>query len=460
MGLETATYIADLVATNPIGPTDPKSQGDDHLRLLKSVLQNTFPGAGKAFDFSTLWPTQTVRGLYIRTHPDADSAASKIMLIHADEIVLDDGTRVAPANGLVGDLAVSGAGGRMTGYTEGASEWIEANYIRKSSDGTEGLILRAAKKWSQDQAQTSDDGNAATFFTTSNNAKIAQSFQLATAGEVPFVITKQAKVASPTGNMWLTIEADSSGAPSGTPLATSDKIDVSKLATSAQEILFPFRSPASLSASTTYWLVWNSDLTPDGVNYVDTRYKAITNPYANGKLIDFDSSAWQTGFGGDGGVSDVYFKIFVTISATTWAYPTGYNQRCLLGYFYNNSGSNLVRTVAHNRRIKLLEDSAAGNTAATIPTLFDLSALLPPVPLRVFQDAGNSTGSARANAAGIPEGFGAAINSGAEGSVQVIVPAASANEQVPMNPILTEFQRAYYFTSAGTAYFWISGWEW
>jgi hypothetical protein len=41
MGLEAATYIADLVATNPTSG-DPKSQGDDHLRLLKTVLQSSF----------------------------------------------------------------------------------------------------------------------------------------------------------------------------------------------------------------------------------------------------------------------------------------------------------------------------------------------------------------------------------------------------------------------------------
>lgn len=42
MGLETATYISGLVATNPVGATDPKSQGDDHLRLIKSTLLATF----------------------------------------------------------------------------------------------------------------------------------------------------------------------------------------------------------------------------------------------------------------------------------------------------------------------------------------------------------------------------------------------------------------------------------
>lgn len=43
MGLETATYISDLVATNPVGATDDRSTADDHIRLLKDVLQNSFP---------------------------------------------------------------------------------------------------------------------------------------------------------------------------------------------------------------------------------------------------------------------------------------------------------------------------------------------------------------------------------------------------------------------------------
>lgn len=43
MGLEAATFISQLVPSNPVGATDPKSQGDDHIRLIKSVLQATFP---------------------------------------------------------------------------------------------------------------------------------------------------------------------------------------------------------------------------------------------------------------------------------------------------------------------------------------------------------------------------------------------------------------------------------
>lgn len=47
MALESATYISDLVATNPEA-TDAKSYGDDHLRLLKSTVKATFPNVSGA----------------------------------------------------------------------------------------------------------------------------------------------------------------------------------------------------------------------------------------------------------------------------------------------------------------------------------------------------------------------------------------------------------------------------
>lgn len=52
MGLETATFISGLNVNNPVGATDPKSQGDDHLRLIKSTLLNTFPNISGAMNAS------------------------------------------------------------------------------------------------------------------------------------------------------------------------------------------------------------------------------------------------------------------------------------------------------------------------------------------------------------------------------------------------------------------------
>jgi hypothetical protein len=42
MALEIATYISGLNASNPAG-SDPLAQADDHLRLIKSTIKNTFP---------------------------------------------------------------------------------------------------------------------------------------------------------------------------------------------------------------------------------------------------------------------------------------------------------------------------------------------------------------------------------------------------------------------------------
>ena len=47
MGVETATFISQLSATNPLA-TDPISEGDDQIRLVKDVLQKQFTTLGAA----------------------------------------------------------------------------------------------------------------------------------------------------------------------------------------------------------------------------------------------------------------------------------------------------------------------------------------------------------------------------------------------------------------------------
>lgn len=63
MGLESGSFITDLVPTNPVGGTDPKGQGDDHLRLIKSVLKNSFPNITGAMTLTHLF----LNGLLNRT---------------------------------------------------------------------------------------------------------------------------------------------------------------------------------------------------------------------------------------------------------------------------------------------------------------------------------------------------------------------------------------------------------
>lgn len=46
-GLETGTYISDLVVTNPLS-SDLASTADDHIRLLKSTIKTTFANVNGA----------------------------------------------------------------------------------------------------------------------------------------------------------------------------------------------------------------------------------------------------------------------------------------------------------------------------------------------------------------------------------------------------------------------------
>ena len=53
MALESATYISDLVSTNPVNSTDLVGAGDDHIRLLKSTIKATFPYVNGALTATT-----------------------------------------------------------------------------------------------------------------------------------------------------------------------------------------------------------------------------------------------------------------------------------------------------------------------------------------------------------------------------------------------------------------------
>jgi hypothetical protein len=49
MALESASFVSGLVSTNPTG-SDSISQGDDHLRLIKTVVKATFPNGYEAMN--------------------------------------------------------------------------------------------------------------------------------------------------------------------------------------------------------------------------------------------------------------------------------------------------------------------------------------------------------------------------------------------------------------------------
>lgn len=89
MGLESGTYVSDLVVTNPAA-TDGLSQADDHLRLIKNTIKNTFPNVTGAVD-------ATHNELSIL---DGDTTATATTLADADRLVVND-------NGTMAQVALS-----------------------------------------------------------------------------------------------------------------------------------------------------------------------------------------------------------------------------------------------------------------------------------------------------------------------------------------------------------------
>ena len=76
MALETGNFISALVRTNPLS-SDNISEGDDHLQLIKKILQKTFPvGTDSALD-SGIGPDQAVQVLIAKSSaPTVDTSSS------------------------------------------------------------------------------------------------------------------------------------------------------------------------------------------------------------------------------------------------------------------------------------------------------------------------------------------------------------------------------------------------
>jgi len=117
VGLEVATYLSELVSTNPLS-SDLASTSDDHHRLIKSTLKATFPGAGSALlgvvssvaGTDTITATMTGLGSYTTgllviikpANNNTGAATLNIGALGAKSIVKGDGTALE-----AGDLQAS-----------------------------------------------------------------------------------------------------------------------------------------------------------------------------------------------------------------------------------------------------------------------------------------------------------------------------------------------------------------
>ena len=103
MALESATYIDSLNVNNPVA-TDPLSQADEHLRLLKSTIKATFPNVTGAV---TATQSDLNTKAAITSDGSTPSLASgitgaevKTLIGAADPAITSDGSSPALASGI------------------------------------------------------------------------------------------------------------------------------------------------------------------------------------------------------------------------------------------------------------------------------------------------------------------------------------------------------------------------
>lgn len=164
MALETVTDIDDLVITNPTA-SDPKSQGDDHVRNIKTALKNGFPGfTGTVLVGGTTSGSSTA---YTLTPSTAVPALTDGMIVVCEFHAAN--TTTAPT------LNISGLGAKTITNCEGgavlASDLASGRYAALVYDGTNLQLLAVSKNYVDQLAFAAVDlpaqaGNANKFLKT------------------------------------------------------------------------------------------------------------------------------------------------------------------------------------------------------------------------------------------------------------------------------------------------------
>lgn len=412
---------------------------------------------------------EAFKGLHLRTDPDNNAAATRVLLVSADEIIMDDGTLVTDWRGANANVALSGAGGLDTGV-EQADTWYEIYAIGKKSaglgsrafiggGGASDLLLHRAKDFFLDEDQPSTN-TGHTLRDAAARTKLAQGFQVDTAGAFPFVDVLIKKIGAPTGNVTLQLAADAAGDP-GTVVAVSDTMEITNLSTTATWVRFIFRTPPTLAALTQYHLVMTGDYAISGANHI--RWEADSaQPYPRGTLKGFDGASWA-GIG-----ADTTFKIYVTRNDAAVTMPAGWDQKCHIGYVYNGAGSDFKRFIAQNRFVKFAgpnADTKVGDNTQTTPTKQDIPEFVPPAKsVKIYISVGIDAVSP-VYLGPAPDGYVFSPTPGSrfiQGGHVTFSGAATGKDDpfLPVAPFVTETQATYSCVDSGAVTGFVQAFEW
>lgn len=440
-GIATKIYVDNAVASIS-GGTGPDSTANLFITtgdLLVGFAPNTAHrlangSTGQVLsvvgssNVKTAWlasaGSQRAVALFMGTHHHPTKKFHQVLLKSADGIFMNDGEYVPAWANLVVDMAVSGPGGRDAVSAEAPNTWYEVYAIRKSSTGERALLLHRMlsrvedAQWLPPTSQLAYLRRGDTTLTIPSMrycTKVSQSFVPTRSGKLSSVDVKVSKVATPTGNMWLTIQDEGGlGNASGSILSTSQRVAVQTLGGGVDtQIRFVFDTKVQVSAGDRYHFVAEGDFgtaladSPNSIGLIgntaplgpgqqgwmaNVGYTSgnltIGSGYGDCRVWNVVTSTWKVAANAGGvgsGPQDLFFDVRIEENETALVLPSGYDQFCLISYCSNNGSSNLKEYKQHNRTMSMGYDPDwhvfTSSTTGVQP--IDLNAGVPPVPCSV-----------------------------------------------------------------------------
>ncbi len=398
--------------------------------------------------------THVIKNMILQT--DLEAPGTKVIIHRADEITMDNGERVPSWIGLTADITQSGAGGLDTGSPVN-SRWYRIVALFNPTTLGKALTLHLEKRNVKDQEQASVNASTA-LRDASARTRLAQGFKVSAAGTLRYVTIKGVVLnGSPSGKVWFTIEADSSGSPSGTPLATSDKLQIqTSMAAFSDWQMWLFRNPPSLQQPAQYWLVMHGDYAINGSDYIFWPH-STANPYANGTQATFDGSVWTAV-----SANDFVFQAYMVFDDAAVILPSGYTRSATIGYVYRKSDGTFKTFMAQNKRASF-SGVPADFKVGSIETLsfIDLSAMVPPASVSFWVAGTNTVVDSLNRVASAPEGYTVGNPALAMQKVEWASPITSDSPAHLHGTVhIEDHQRAYASEDGGQLRLYVPSWEW
>lgn len=187
--------------------------------------------------------------------------------------------------GINDDNAIAAFAGETGGdWTEAVAEYADAT-------GTDASIGLQLAYLSLAGSGLADGGPLNVYGGTGTEEQSAQSFSLGSNATVSTIRLLVGKNGTPTDDLTVEVQTDSSGVPSGTVVGSGGSLSCSGFTSSARWQSFSVN--ASLTASTTYWLVVRRSGARDATNYPWVVPSTTSNPYSGGTAAQRNSGTWS-----------------------------------------------------------------------------------------------------------------------------------------------------------------------